>query len=256
MSLRTIGLSSNIKALYRYKLFAYSRSLTSLVIVQIVALILSLNGTNHHGSFFGNVSISIYSYTANMVLAFTMLWMFSTAISLTTKAFREADLTLVANRFTSHLSNFLFLMTTSILAGVSAILSGFLLKLIAVYIFKMSVISSAQLPFSHLLLGLAAASLYMMLVSSAGFLTGMLAQWHKSFMFIIPAAVIALLFIEWNWVEEDEFSSSAGSMPALIALFRWFGTENSFPIFTLKVLFAVLICYGLSYLLASRLEVK
>lgn len=256
MSLRTIGLSSNIKALYRYKLFAYSQSLTSLVIVQIVALVLSLNGTNHQGSFFGNVSVNIYTYTANMVLAFTMLWVFSTAISLTTKAFREADLVLVANRFTTHLSNFLFLMTASILAGVSAMLCGFLLKLIAVYILNLNVISSAQLPLSHLLLGMAAASLYMILVSSVGYLTGMLAQWHKSFMFIIPAAVIALLFIDWNWVEGDEFSGSAMSMPALIALFRWFGTENSFPIFTLKVLLAVSICYGLSYLLASRLEVK
>jgi len=252
MSLSTISLSKNITQLYRYKLYAYRNSVISLMIIQIVALLLSLNGTNQSMTVYENVSITIHSYSANIVLAFSMIWAFITAISLTTKPYRDADFILVASRLTSHLSNILFLLTASMIAGVTAMLSGFLLKLIAVYLLSQEVIAQQTLPISHLLLGILVATLYMVLISSAGFLAGMLTQWHRSFIIIIPALVMALFFIEWTTVDETEQTS----MPAMIALFRFFGTEHSLLMFTVKVLLCVLICYGITHYLSSRMEVK
>ena len=83
-----------------------------------------------------NLSVDVKYYSADLVIVFTMLWSFVTAITITTKPFRNHDFTFVSNRLSSSLSNILFLLTTSFIGSITALFSGNLVKLLVSVLFK------------------------------------------------------------------------------------------------------------------------
>src|SRR5699024_5729575 len=103
-------------------------------------LLFSLGGVGQGGSGSFEISINRHYYTVDYVIAFTMIWAFITSIQMTTREYRQDDFTFVTNRLSGNLSNIAFLFTASVIGGVLAVLSDFLLKGVIRFLFKFSFI--------------------------------------------------------------------------------------------------------------------
>lgn len=248
MSLTQVNMKDIVKKQYRYKLKAYIQVLSSLMFIQLLALLFSLNGVASMGSGGGLVDLEVKYYSADMVLAFTMLWGFISAILITTKAYRNDDFVFVANRLSSNLANILFLLTASVIGGITAILSSYLLRVV-IQLFQTDVIlKSSQVLAApwDLLLGIFSAVLYIFLVCSLGYLVGTLVQLNKLFAVLLPAGFIGLLLL-------NGLSGNAGLIGSI---FVFFITESSLPLFVIKVMVTAGLLFFGSAVLSNRLEVK
>jgi hypothetical protein len=196
MSLTEVSFAEIVKKQFRYKVKAYLGVFSSLIILQLVAIAFSFNGVSSSGSGSDSFSISISTYSANMVIAFTILWVFIISIMLTTKSYRNDDFSFVSNRLTSSLSTIVFLLAASIAAGVTAMLSSFLLKSIVYYFLSYEIIagSTSSASAGEFFMGLIATIFYLVLFSSFGYFIGMLVQLHRAFAISIPAVIFGLLF--------------------------------------------------------------
>src|SRR5690606_14116494 len=120
---------SVVKKQYVFKLKAYLGVFTSLLAVQLLAILFSGSGVSSSGSGMNDMHIRVHFYSADMVLVFTFIWAFIISMLLTTKVNRYPDFTFVSYRLSSNLANIYFLVTASIIAGTSAMLSSYLVKM-------------------------------------------------------------------------------------------------------------------------------
>lgn len=192
MSSKEVSLLSISFKQYFYKLKAHTNLLNRLLITQILALLFSLGGTNSMSVGSGQLSVSMRSYSANMVIVFSILWVMIVAVLLTTKPYKQIEMPLVGNRLTGNLSDVGLLMTASVFAGVTSSLGGVLLRDIMYFISDRSTMAldGFFLNFTDLMLGMAVAILVLVLVSAMGYLIGVLVQTNKAFAIIIPVATI------------------------------------------------------------------
>lgn len=134
MSSKEFSLQAVALKQYFYKLKAHTDLVNRLIITQLLALLMSLLGTSSMGAGSGQLSVTVRSYSSNMVILFSVLWVIIVAVLLTTKPYKQLEMPLVGNRLTSNLSDFGFLMTVSIFAGVTSSLGGVLLRNIMYFI--------------------------------------------------------------------------------------------------------------------------
>lgn len=243
MSSRPVSLWSITLNQYIYKLKSASGLILGLVAVQLIGLFLSLDGMGSSGMGSEYVSVQVQKYSAYLPITLSMIWAFVAAIQLTTKPYKKMDFTLVSNRLTANLSNTGVLITFCILGGITASLTGILLRLICYFLLDRSqlIASGFYLSPADLVLGIGVAILYMTLVSAAGYLIGQLTQIHMIFAFLIPALL---------------FGSILTNPTNLFSRIVQFFTEPSLPLFTGKVVGVVIALFALSALLSNRLEVR
>ncbi|MBM6617414.1 hypothetical protein [Bacillus suaedaesalsae] len=247
MSLTEVSIADSVKRQYKFKLKSYIGAFTTLIAVQVVAMLFSSTGTGGYGTSSESYSINVSYYSANLIIAFTMLWSFITSVLITTKAYRYEDFMFVTNRLTSSLSNVLFLLTASIVGGISAMFAGYLQKIYLFYISEGANLISATTPLTELVIGLVAASLYMLLFSALGYFVGMLTQLHKLFIVIIPTVFLGSLFLSARHNGEVNF---------ITKVIELFIQETSLLLFAVKVLtVAAALFYG-SLVICNRLEVR
>ena len=103
MSLSRTSLMEVVKRQYLFKLKSFIQVFMTLVVLQLLAMLFSFNGVGMMGSSNGSVEMDIQYYSADIVVVFTMLWAFITAILITTKAYRNDDFAFVTNRLSSNL---------------------------------------------------------------------------------------------------------------------------------------------------------
>lgn len=248
MSLTKVSMNEIVKRLYVYKLKAYIQVFMSLVILQVIAILFSLNGVGQMGSGGGMINVNVGYYSADLVVAFTMLWGFITAILITTKAYRNDDFILVTNRISSNLSNMLFLLTASVIGGIMAVLSTYLLKVIVLVFINDFYLNSTfdSAGTMDMLVGTCAAILYVFLVSLLGYLAGTLVQLNRLFVVLLPTVFIGGLL----------FDGMRGKAGIIMALFEFFFTESSFPLFLIKVICTVALVFSGTFMLSNRMEVR
>lgn len=247
MSLTKVSLGSVVKKQYLFKLKAYSGVFTTLVVLQLIGIFFSsLGGSGSSSTSNDRMSISFEFYSADIMVAFTILWGFIIAIRLTTKVFKDDDFTFVTNRVTHNISNALFLLTASIVAGITAILSGYLVKLIAVYIIKIDKVMdiTSAVPFKEVLIGILATALYVLLFSALGYLIGEIIQLHRYLVVIVPVCIIGSFFIG--------FEDSRWITP----LSGYFFLETSILLFLLKVIITSALLFCAAAFVSNRVEVK
>jgi hypothetical protein len=245
MSLTSANINVVVKRQYLFKLKANIDAFSSLVGIQAIALLFSLGGMSMFGSSSSYFTLTVSSYSADVVIAFTMIWSFVTAITITTMPYRNFDFAFVTNRLSSSLSNVLFLVTASLLGGVTAILSGFLVR-VAGYFLLGHTLYSSEMAVSELLLGMIAASLYIFMASSIGYIFGTLAQVSKAFIIVIPVILIGLLFLDVSF----------NPMPIQQEIYQFYFLESSFVLFLLKILLTTAILFGASSILFNRMGVR
>ncbi|MDO0821680.1 hypothetical protein [Desulfosporosinus nitroreducens] len=244
MSLKEVDLLSISLKQYVYKLKAYSTLFYGLLLAQIIALFFSLlNGISYMSSGNGELSVSVNTYSASLVIIFSFFWILFAAIQLTTKQYKQLENPLVTNSISRNLSNIGFLMTACVFGGITSSLVGVLLRIIMYFTFDRSQIISDEfiLAFSDLLLGISVAILYMVLISGIGYLTGVLTKVSMAFVIIIPAVIIGI-----SKAYTDIFQS----------LIKFFTLESSLPLFGLKVIITSILLFGVSILISNREEVS
>lgn len=248
MSLTRVNMAVIVKKQYRFKLKAYIQVLLSLIFIQVLALLFSLNGSASMGSTSGMLSVDLTYYSADFVVAFTMLWGFITAILITTKAYRNDDFVFVTNRATSNLANILFLLTASVIGGITAILSSFLLRVVVNIFMNGIFVKSTQVVSApaEFLLGIYSTTLYIFLICAVGYLVGTLVQINKLFSVLLPAAFFGALILD----------GLNGKVGVIGKTFEFFYTESSLVIFAVKVIVTVGLLFAAAAGLSNRLEVK
>lgn len=244
MSLSTVKMSEIVKQQFFYKLKAYIDSLSSLIVIQIVAILFSLGGSNSYSSFSGIVHTEVKSYSADLVIIFTMIWAFTTAITVTTKAYRYQDFTFVTNRLTSSLSNILYLIAASLVGAITAMLSKYLL-IIAGYFVTDGELYMLSHNIGDFFIGLIVSFLYILLIAAIGYLIGAFVQTNKLFTVIIPLLFIGFLYLDF----------SAQRKPIIEKIFQFY-VEPSLMIFTLKVTVTAAIVFAASIPIFNRMEVR
>ncbi len=226
---------------YGYKLKAHMSFVPGLIVAQIIALLLSLGGVSGVGSGGMDLFVTINNYSANIVIVMTFIWLFAITTSIAGNTLKM-DLTLVSNRLSGNLSNAGLLLTASIFGGLTASLFNVLLRFIIYFAFdRAEIISNGFYPsFADLLLGMALTILYMLLIAAAGYLFGV-SKLLGILTIIILAAIIGLARTNFWFFK---------------IIINFFTAETSPLLFTLKIIIAAIIIFGLSTVVSNRMEVK
>lgn len=244
MSSKEVNFLSTSLKQYFYKLKAHTDLVNRLIFTQMLALFFSLvGGSGNMSSSNGELSVSLRTYSASIVLVFSFLWIVIVAILLTTKQYKKIEMPLVANRLSGSFSDVGFLMTASVFAGITSSLAGVFLRVIMYFTFDRSklVFEGFFLTFSDLLLGLVVAILYMILISAIGYFIGMLAQVNMAFVILIPIVIFGTVRVYTG------FS---------LAVYNFYAFEVSLPLFALKVISLAIVVFGASLFLSNRMEVE
>ncbi len=222
-------------------------SILTLIFLQVIAILLASISTNY--SMYGSNGISITShvYSSDIVLIFTFLWAFITAILITTRAYRYDDYSFIATRNSSNIANVLYLLTVSIFAGVTAMLSSFLIKSSAYFLHEAYIYERVSMSTIEYMTGLSASVLYVCLFAMAGYVIGLLVQWKRLFMVVIPVLFIGSMF------STNTYHSNP---PVLEVITGFILQESSFLLFSVKVIAICVVLFLASMTISKRLEVR
>lgn len=248
MSLAKPRLTAVVNKLFLYKIKAYMPAFLTMMVLQVLAIVISFNGTGMSGSGSDTLDMTVHFYTGDIIIALTLVWAFVLSFNLTTKANRYDDFAFVTNRFSSNLSNSLFLFTASIIGGITAMLATNFFMLLLVYFSSQTFLNSYTV-MNHpleLLTGMTATSLYVFLFSVLGYICGTIIQISRIFVVVLPAVFIATLYL----------SASMGEEGIVVVLFRFFARETSLLLFVAKVVVTACILLASSFALSNRMEVK
>ena len=248
MSLARVNMWDIVKKQFQYKLKSYSQSLMSLMSLQLIAIVFSLGGTGSMSGGSGTLDAEVHYYSADLVVVFTILWGFITAILTTTKGYRYDDLVFISNRVTSNLSNTLVLLIASLVGGITSMLSTYLLKVILHYLFNSYVNGGVQAgtSFLELILGIFTVSFYVLLFCGFGYLVGTFVQISKIFVLLLPALIIGSILL----------AGYSGEVGVLETVSKFYVMETSLPIFIIKIIGSVLMLFTGAFILSNRMEVK
>lgn len=246
MSLTIANLTDIVKKQYVFKLKANIDAFSSLVGIQLLAMLFSMGGAgSFHSSSDTKLEISVSYFSADVIIGFSMIWAFATAITITTKPYRNHDFTFVTNRLSSSLSNIIFLFTASIIGGTTAMLARNL-PLALRYLFFEQQTYSFPIIAQDFLLGIAMAILYLFGVSAIGYFVGTLVQISKLFVVFIPALIIGLLF----------FDGAMSREPFIANIFQFYFLESSIGLFILKIAITTALFFIASIRILNRMEVR
>ena len=244
-------LNDVVKKQLQYKFNSYTGVFTSLLVVQVIGIFLGLGADSNSSSFGETISIHRKTFSSDIVVMFTLLWAFITGILVTTTAYRNDAFTFVSNRFSHHLSSILFLLLASTFAGITAALSGSLIKFIAllqnsgVFIETPGLLNSP----ADFFLRIGTSIAYMILFAGLGYTIGSLAQ--RS-MLVVPLVFIGLFIVPF-FTFSIAGSDSGGFFEKVVS---FYGSESHFLLFVLKVVFTVIFLFLLSALVTNQKEVR
>ncbi|MCD8508866.1 MAG: hypothetical protein LRY73_02540 [Bacillus sp. (in: Bacteria)] len=198
MSLSETSVIQVAKKLFDYKLKAYVGLFFSLVVVQVFALLFSMNGVMQSGFGSGALFVNTSTYSGDVVITFTMLWAFIAAITLTTKDLRNNDFMFVSNRTSTSLANIVFFLLLSIVGAMTATLGSVLVRVVVYFTHRTQYVTEQYffLPPNELLLTMYVTAFYLLLLCALGYLAGMLVQVNKIFIVLLPSVVVGYLMLE------------------------------------------------------------
>jgi hypothetical protein len=247
MSLSKVKMWDVVKKQYQYKVRSYSQVLVSLMMMQLLSMVFSLNSTSSSSTSSDTLNFELKYYSADLVVAFTILWGFITAIITTTKRYRNDDFIFITNRLSSNSSNLLLLVTASLVGGFTAMLSNFLLKVIlSIFNNGIFIQGMAGISFTHMLLGVLTTSLYIFLFTGLGYLVGTLVQISRIIVVLLPGLLFGSAFL----------SEANGESGLIEKIFSFFFTESSLSLFIVKAIAVGLLCFACAFALSNRMEVK
>ncbi|MCG1020797.1 hypothetical protein [Sutcliffiella horikoshii] len=248
-SLSKVSFDQLVKKQFLYKLNAYSGVYLSLIILQVIAVLFSLNGVGSSGGGSELVSLNIHYYSANLIFVFTMLWVFIVSIIITSKTYRNEDFSFVTNRLSSDLSNVFYVLLVSVIGTITALMSKYLLQVIVLLLPKFDSFYHSPVSMnigSFLVTGTLTAFLYILLCGGIGYFVGTLVRVSNLFKILVPVLFVGYLF----------FGGFISEVSALATMVEFYYLETSFLAFVFKVLITVLALFGSSITIFNRMGVR
>lgn len=230
------------------KLNANGAIFTMLIVLQIIATVfisgaVTTTSMNDWGE---PISFNFTSISNDAQLGLTLFWAFIVGFLLTSAAQRNESFSFVTNRLTFQLANFYFFCTAALLGGVTTVLLGSVMKIVAMFrdnmIIETSGLLSSPLDFFSRIFVMTAYTLLLMLV---GYTLGSLIQWSKLF--------IALFGVLWYAFTQSTFAVADNENSGLLYFF--YG-ETSILLFTLKIVGTIAVLFAISFFATNRLEVR
>ena len=246
MSLTKANLAETVKKQYLFKLKANIDAFSSLIWIQLLAILFSFGGVGSMGGGGANLNIEVKYYSADLVIVFTMLWSFHYSdYHYIQNHIVIMILSFVTNRISSSLSNILFLLTASIIGSITAVLAGNLVNVLVSILFKQETFSDLYW-ILEFMLGIGITILYVFFLSSIGYLIGSLVQVSKGFIILIPVLFFGSLFLE----------ASMQKTPFLFHVFQFYVMESSLSLFIMKTLITTAVFFIAAISLLNRMEVR
>ncbi len=246
MYLADLSLWEAARKQYIFKLKAYMDSYTALVGIQMLGILFSLGGVGSMGMGGNGLDLTFRVFSSDIIFAFTIIWAFTTAITLTTRPYRNQEFTFVGNRLSGSLANILFLLTVSCAAGILSVLSGGLLNVLAALVYDTQVYNMMMSDYADMFGGLLVAVFYIALASALGYLVGSLVQVHKIFIVILLGLFLGLLV-------QEPYNNGNSYMIDLIA---FFGKEELLPLFMIKVVASGAVLFSAATAILNRMEAR
>lgn len=249
MSLSKVSLGSIVKKLYQFKLRSNIGFFSSLIILQIVAILFSLGGVGQSGRSSTHLELNVHYYSADFVVVFTMIWAFIISIQTMSKEKKETDYLFVTNGIATNLSNVIFLLTVSIISGILAILSGFLLKVVAHFMldYRLNIGTVIVSDLQLLSKGIMATILFIFIASALGYLVGTLVQLSKIFIVLLPVFLIGIVFISARFGMDGQWNMIGW-------IFQFYFQESIFLFFFMKSIVTSGLIFLCAILISDRLE--
>ena len=242
MFLSNSSLIDVVKTQVKYKLNAFIGALISLIFLQLLGLYFSLNATSSMGSNINNASININIISVDPVIMLVVFWAFFVGNLMTTKAYRYDDFSFVSTRLSSNLANIIVLFMMSVFAGVTTLLSSFLLRVILLLFGKLDYVKTSGLLDDPLnsLVTIVVITILILTAAAGAYLVGMLVQISRVFILVLPVLILSLLI-----------TKSGQSILHYVFL-----DNNTNLILIVKLICVALIFFGLAALSSNRLEVR
>ena len=249
MYLTELRLIDVVKKQFRFKLNAYTGVFTSLIIMQLIGIFLSFESSS--GGMSGSEPLMItWSTSMNETpIVFTWVWAFSMGILMTTIAHRNDAFTFVSNRLSHHLASILFLLLIASIGGITASLSGSLIKLITIIQNNSVIIESVGVfdsPYDFCI-RILTSILYTVLFAGFGYMVGAFIQRSK---LVIPLIFVAIFIVPYWQLSTDD---SGGF---LLDTVLFYGAETLFLLFLLKVLGTLAVFFAISIAVTNKMEVR
>lgn len=240
-------LSQVILKQYGYKLKGHSGLIYSLMIVQLLSLLLSLGSSSGMSSNSDSISIAVRTYTGDIILIFSLLWLMVVASLLGSQPYQSMEFSVVNNRLVSHASNILLLVTYAVYAGVTSTLAAIIHRLILSATLKEGefLFGGLRIIPQDLLLGIVVATLYFILVAATVYLIQSFSLHSKGLGIILWICLFAFGF---GTVRVFDFN--------LGKLLEFYAAETSLALFILKVFCTTVLFFGSSVLITKGMEVK
>ncbi|TQR21445.1 hypothetical protein [Psychrobacillus vulpis] len=242
MFLSNSTLGEVVKSQVEFKLNTYMGAVASLILVQIIGLLFSMNGTGSSGTSINNISIHVSIVSLDIVYIFVALWAFVIGNMITIKTNWHSDFSFVGTRLSSSLANIIVLCMISVFAGVTTFLSNYVLRVILLLFGKVDYVKSSSIfddPLNSILnIGVMIA--FILMISAIGYFRGILVQNNKIFTFLLPVLLITILV------------TKSGQK-----LFQYvFIGNESILILIVKLVCISIVFFALSILCSNRLEVR
>jgi hypothetical protein len=242
----SLSLPKAVKNQYVYKLRAYSGYFCALVLAQVIAVLLSANGTTSALTAGGNITFNVLS--SQIAVYFTEAWALIISLLLTVRANKNAAFTVAGNRLSDCLSDIAFILTGCVFGGVTASLLGVALRVPIYLMHTGAVMEYGFYPaLSDICVIAASTMLYMLLLSAAGYFAGVIVRLSKVFIVIIPALFIGAVYLEKNSGRSQTFFRICWS--SII-------NEQSLGMFALRAAVIAIAAFTLGTVISNRMEVR
>ncbi|WP_144677452.1 hypothetical protein [Desulfitobacterium sp. LBE] len=240
-------LSQVILKQYGYKLKGHSGLIYSLIIVQLLAILLSLGSSSGMSSNSDLISIAVRTYTGDILLIFSLLWLMVVASLLGSQPYRSMEFSVVNNRLVSHASNILLLVTYAVYAGVTSTLAVIIHRLILSATLKEGefLFGGLQIIPQDLLLGIFVATLYFILVAATVYLIQSFSLHSKGL-----GIILWICFFAFGFGTVRIFDFNLGKV------LEFYAAETSLGVFVLKVFCTAVLFFGSSMLITKGMEAK
>ena len=248
MSAVQINVRQVIQQQIIYKAHSFADMIWALIIVQIGAMLLSLNNVGGGVSGLGSLHISYTSYNAIFVMMFTMLWIAISAFVMTSRSYALEDFTFISTHGTRHTANALFLLLAAIVGALTSVLSSFAVRMIHVLAgtSEVDMVIGANIDAAAFATGTGAMFGYLCLCASAGYFLGQLFQVNRRMQALLILLIVLSIFGS-PWIAEPE---------PVRAFVQIYASESSLGIFLIKTTVTAAVLFAFAGLFASRKEVR
>ncbi|KXH87275.1 hypothetical protein [Sporosarcina sp. HYO08] len=239
-----------VKRQFIYKMSANATPFTMLVILQIISLVLLSGSMGSPDPFYdhNNIAYTINAFSNDGILGLTWFWAAVFGFLLTSLAQRDEAFSFVTNRLSHHLANFFVMLSAALFGGLSAVLSGSIIKLYAFLRYGEVIMETTGLLTAPMdfILRLVTAVLYTLLFLVIAYTIGTFIQVNRFFIFLFGAL--------WMLLIRSISSSHGESFTGKI--FHFFAGETSTSLFILKMIMTVVVLCTISITISNRLEVR